>query len=80
MDTLLLTESDEQVVIGSISKPYNLCIINVFDCCPFRSHLHIYTFLEISSAGIYGLCMNSMVHYIRNYNLYNQFTSSNVLT
>jgi hypothetical protein len=25
---------------------------------------YTYTFLEISLAGIYGLCMNSMVHYV----------------
>ena len=40
---------------------------------PFVRILNSYTFLELSLAGIYGLCMNSMVYYIGNNNPYNQY-------
>lgn len=40
----------------------------------FPFALHFYTFLKISLAGIYGLCINSIIHYIWNINLYNQYS------
>jgi hypothetical protein len=35
--------------------------------------MNSYTFLELLLAGIYGLCMNSMVYYVLNNNLYDQY-------